>query len=162
MNKLLKNNLHKAPVEDIMATDVVYVSPGDTVREALELMMENHVSAVPVINGRGRCIGVLSATDILNLTQELEDELTALGKTKGVAHQLLIERLSKSDMVTESVQAVMTHEVIQVPPAATIAKAAAEMVRHHVHRVIVMDDKQRPVGIVSAMDVLRALADESN
>jgi CBS domain-containing protein len=162
MKKVLANNLHQTSVENIMATDVVYVSPGDTVREALELMLENHVSAVPVINGRGQCIGVLSTTDILNLTQELEDELTALGTTKGIAHQLLIDRLSKSDMATESVQAVMTHGAIQVRPSATIVTAAAEMVRHHVHRVIVTDDHQHLVGIVSAMDVLRALADENN
>jgi CBS domain-containing protein len=153
-------NVGKIPVEDVMATDVVYVGPRDTVREALELMLQNHVSALPVINGRGQCIGVLSTTDILNLTQEFEEELTALGKTKGIAHQLLIEQLSESDMATESVQNVMTHGVIHVRPNATIAQAASEMVRNHVHRVIVTDNEQHPVGIVSAMDVLRALAEE--
>jgi CBS domain-containing protein len=162
MNSVLKNNVQKTPVEDIMATDVVYVSPGDTVREALSLMLDNHVSALPVVNGRGRCIGVLSTTDILNLAQELEDELTALNRTKGIAHQLLIERLANSDMAAESVQAVMTHEVICVRPGATIAQAAAEMVRHHVHRVVVTDNDKRLIGIVSTMDVLRALAAQSN
>jgi CBS domain-containing protein len=143
-----------------MTTEVVCVSPRDTVKEALELMLQNRVSAVPVVNGRGQCIGVLSTTDILNLTQELEDELTALGKAKGVAHQLLLERLSESDMATENVQNVMTHGAVQVRPDATIAKAAAEMVRHHVHRVIVTDEGCRLIGIMSAMDVLRVLADD--
>jgi CBS domain-containing protein len=54
----------------------------------------------------------------------------------------------------------MTQEVVHVRPGATIAQAAREMVRHHVHRVIVTDDEQRLVGIVSAMDVLRALSEE--
>ena len=42
-------NVGRIPVEDIMATEVVYVGPRDTVREALELMLQNHVSAVPVV-----------------------------------------------------------------------------------------------------------------
>jgi CBS domain-containing protein len=162
MNHLCKTpkTLGRILVEEIMATEVVYVGPRDTVREALELMLQNHVSALPVLNARGQCIGVLSTTDLLNLTQELEDELTALGKAKGVAHHLLLEHLSKSDMATESVQSVMTHGVIHVRRDATIAKAASEMVRNHVHRVIVTDDDSHLIGIVSAMDVLRALATE--
>ena len=164
MNSIRKGarNVSRIPVEDIMATEVVYVGPRDTVREALELMLQNHVSAVPVVEGRGRCIGVLSTTDILNLTQELDEELMALSRTKGVAHQLMIERLAESDMGTERVQAVMTDGVIRVDPNSTVAQAAAEMVRHHVHRVIVTDEEQRLVGIVSAMDVLRALAEANN
>jgi CBS-domain-containing membrane protein len=155
-------NVGRIPVEDIMATEVVYVGPRDTVREALELMLQNHVSAVPVVEGRGRCIGVLSTTDIVNLAQELDEDLMALGRTKGFAHQLMIERLAESDMATERVQAVMTEGVIRVGPGDTVARAAAEMVRHHVHRVIVTDEEQRLVGIVSAMDVLRALAEANN
>jgi CBS domain-containing protein len=154
-------NVAKIPVEDIMATEVVCVDPQDTVREALELMLSNHVSALPVVDGRGTCVGVLSTTDILHLTQELDDELTALNRAQGPTHQLLIERLSASDMATESVQAVMTDSVIHVGPASTVARAAAEMVRHHVHRVIVINDERRVVGIVSAMDVLRALSNET-
>jgi CBS domain-containing protein len=94
------------------------------------------------------------------LTQELEDELVALNKAKGMAHQLLIDRLSQSDLATEKVQAVMTHGIVDVRPGATIAQAAGEMVRHHVHRVIVTDGAQRLLGIISAMDVLRALSEE--
>jgi CBS domain-containing protein len=160
MKQLHRNNVRKVPVEDVMVRELVTISPGDTVREALELMLENRVSALPVVNGRGRCVGVVSTTDILNLTQELEEQIVALGSAKGVAHQLLIDRLSQSDLATETVQAVMTQEVVHVRPGATIAQAAREMVRHHVHRVIVTDDEQRLVGIVSAMDVLRALSEE--
>jgi CBS domain-containing protein len=36
------------------------------------------------------------------------------------------------------------------------------MVRNHVHRVIVTDDERNLIGIVSAMDVLRALAEADN
>jgi CBS domain-containing protein len=158
MTTLQKNRSRKARVKDVMATEIVYVNPDDTVREALELMLDNHVSALPVIDHHARCIGVLSATDILNLTQEVEEELAALSMSKGPACRFLIERLSNSEMATERVRAVMTQGVICVPAGATVEEAAAEMVRHHVHRVIVVDDQQRLVGIVSTMDVMRAIA----
>jgi CBS domain-containing protein len=121
-------------------------------------MLQNHVSALPVVNGRGSCVGVISATDILSLTQELEDELLALSKAKDYMRQRVAERLANSEMATERVQEVMTREVVRIEPGATLAAAAATMVRHHVHRVMVIDDEQRLVGIVSTMDVMRSLA----
>ncbi len=160
MNKLLNKKVRNTYVEDIMATDVVTVSPADTVHDALALMLENHISALPVVNGRGRCVGVLSTTDVLGLAQELEGDLAALSKTKGIAHHLLMEGLAQSEMAAQSVQAIMTHEIVHVRPGADIACAAAEMVRHHVHRVVVIDNEQRLLGVVSTMDVLRVLADE--
>jgi CBS domain-containing protein len=153
-----RRRVRKTHVADIMTTDIVSVRPGDTVYEALELMLENHVSALPVINGRGRCVGVISATDVLNLTQDVENELIGLREAENLTHYRAVERLANSEMAAESVQAAMTRDVIRVGPSATIAKAAALMVRHHVHRLLVVDDERRLVGIVSTMDVMRALA----
>jgi CBS domain-containing protein len=132
------------------------------VYEALELMLENHVSALPVVNRRGRCVGVISATDILNLTQEVEVELIALNRTRNVADHHIIDRLANSEMATESVQAVMTRDIVRVRPSAGISRAAAEMVRHNVHRVLVVDEENRLLGIVSTMDVMRTLARTTN
>jgi CBS domain-containing protein len=61
-------NVGRILVEEVMATEVVYVGPRDTVREALELMLQNHVSAVPVVDGRGKCIGVLWARQRVSRT----------------------------------------------------------------------------------------------
>jgi CBS domain-containing protein len=141
-----------------MTTDIVSIRPADTVYEALELMLENHISALPVINGRGRCVGIISATDVLNLTQDVENELLGLRETENLTHHRAVERLANSEMAAESVQAAMTRDVFRVRPEATIAKAAALMVRHHVHRLLVVDDEGRLLGIVSTMDVMRALA----
>jgi CBS domain-containing protein len=56
----------------------------------------------------------------------------------------------------------MTQGAVYVLPEAPIVQAAEQMVRNHVHRVIVTDDKECLVGIVSAMDVLRALTEEND
>jgi CBS domain-containing protein len=147
-------------LKDVMVTEIVSVSPGDTLREALSLMTQNRISAVPVVNGHGRCVGVLSATDLLEVTQELEDEVEGLNKSEGLTHYLLIQQLAESDLGAQTVQEVMTRDVVRAAPTATIAEAAAKMVQHHVHRVIVTDNQQLLLGIVSTTDVLRALAEE--
>jgi CBS domain-containing protein len=61
------NKLH-SPVrslKDVMTSDVVYVNPQDTLREALSVMVENRVSAMPVLDARRHCVGVISVTDLL-------------------------------------------------------------------------------------------------
>ena len=46
-------------VKDVMSKHVVAISPADTLHEALELIVENRVSALPVVDGRERCVGML-------------------------------------------------------------------------------------------------------
>ena len=48
------NQLYQRRVKDVMSTHVVTVNAHDTVHEALELMLENKVSALPVIDHLGR------------------------------------------------------------------------------------------------------------
>jgi CBS domain-containing protein len=50
---------------DIMQTELVTIRPNDSVREAMALMVDSHVSGLPVVDGRGHCVGVLSVTDVL-------------------------------------------------------------------------------------------------
>lgn len=51
-------------LRDIMTAEVLTVSPGATIREAMELLCQHHVSGAPVVSG-GRVVGVVSASDLL-------------------------------------------------------------------------------------------------
>ena len=59
---------------DIMQRDMVTVGPADTLREALELMTANHVTGLPVMDGKSRCIGLITASDILGFEEEHAEE----------------------------------------------------------------------------------------
>ena len=63
----LSDNLVAA---DIMQKHVVVVAPTDSLDEVMRLMTEHHVSGLPVLDGKDRCIGVISASDILNFVEE--------------------------------------------------------------------------------------------
>lgn len=56
-------------VRDVMTTDLVTVTPSDTIRDAAEAMSYDHVSGLPVVDG-GRAVGVISATDVLGFAAD--------------------------------------------------------------------------------------------
>jgi CBS domain-containing protein len=53
----------------------------------------------------------------------------------------------------------MTHSAVTVQPDSTLVAAASAMVQHKVHRLAVTDGKGLLQGILSTMDIIRALAE---
>jgi CBS domain-containing protein len=51
-------------LRDIMTTDLVTVTPQTSLRDAMELLAEHHVSGAPVVSGN-KLVGVISASDLL-------------------------------------------------------------------------------------------------
>ncbi len=70
----MANQLFQRRVRDVMRKHVVTVNAQDTVHDALELMLENKVSALPVVDHRGHCVGVLSSRDFVDLTHDLDED----------------------------------------------------------------------------------------
>jgi CBS domain-containing protein len=147
-------------LKDVISRDVVSINPQDTLREALSTMVENHVSALPVVDSRGHCVGVLSVTDLLGMTRDLSDELNALSESGGLDHERLVQKLERAEVLTDQVQAWMTSNVVSVQVNGTIQQAARLMLKNRVHRLVVLDDQRSVYGVVSTMDLLAAYADE--
>ena len=51
--------------KDVMTRDVVSIDPDSTVLQAARLMLQHHISGLPVIDGAGKLVGVLSEGDFL-------------------------------------------------------------------------------------------------
>lgn len=154
----MATNVAQPRVKDIMSKEVIAVDAGDTLHEALELIVENRVSALPVVNGRGRCIGILSTSDLVDLTHELDDELHNIGRSSQSKQAWLIEQLSTA-LGSERVADHMSEEIAVIAEDVSLPEAAAAMLRNRVHRLPVVDDKQKLLGIVSTMDIMRVVAD---
>jgi CBS domain-containing protein len=150
----------RTTLRDVISTSVVSINPQDTLREAVDTMVENRVSALPVVDARGYCVGVISVTDLLGVTKDLSDELNALSESQGLDHEALVQKLEQADVLTEPVKAWMSTEVVSVGIESTIHNAATQMLRNRVHRLVVLDDQRRLVGVVSTMDLLAAFAEE--
>ncbi len=62
--------LHEIPVEQAMSRNLVTLAPHDPVRNAIDLFLEKNVRRVPVVDGRGQLVGILSIADIVCASAE--------------------------------------------------------------------------------------------
>jgi len=145
-------------VKDVFSTDVVTVMANDSVRDALTLMVENRVSALPVTSSKGVCVGILSATDLIALTRELNDDLAEM-QVGEMNYQWLLDQFAAQDFGRRRVKELMTEVVETVRQETSLLEAGRLMLRHGVHRLPVVDDDERLLGIVSMTDLLAAFVD---
>ncbi len=146
-------------VKDVVVRDVVFVNPGDSLSEVLDLMVENRVSALPVIDGHRRCVGFLSVTDFLGLARDYEDVFANLALGEDDEPNAFLRQLRQPDLGNRRVRELMSETSFAVSMEASLQEAAREMARHRVHRLAVVDKDQKLMGIVSTMDIVHAVAD---
>jgi len=144
---------------DVLKTEVVSLAADDTLQTALELMADHRLTALPVIDKRGHCAGIISASDIMEIARDLNDELRDLGSGNEVSYQWLQDKLEGHDMSRYTVGEYMSRNVATITGETMLAEAAREMLRHRVHRLPVVDRSERVLGIISTMDILAAFVE---
>lgn len=137
-------------VKDLAVRDVISIQPDDPLGEAVRLLVEHRVNAMPVVDNRGRCKGIFSSTDLVRVFHRASSG--SLADDSGVTRSVL-ERLTVAD--------VMTSDVMTLTPEDPILDAAREMVRSRIHRLVVVDPGQRVIGILSTLDLLEAFSAET-
>ena len=149
---------------DIMQRDMVTVAPSDTLRDALALMTENHVTGLPVMDGKSRCIGLITASDILGFEEEHAEESTNDGMLQHFNPEISrwesvpISAFGLEEFGDVRVEEVMTRDLISVDRGTPLKKVARKMLDNDVHRVLVMDDKFNLYGIITSFDFVRVIA----
>jgi len=149
----------------VMQTDLVTIHTSDSLREAMELMVENHVSGLPVVDGCGHCIGVVTVTDILGLEYEQAESATVAEQVGSYfdPDQQRWENMrfvgGTDELPDLTVQEVMSADVIAVTPEASLREIAGIMVDRRVHRVLVLDAKRQLHGLVAALDIVQIVAE---
>jgi CBS-domain-containing membrane protein len=141
---------------DLMSRDVVAIPQRMSLRTAAHLLSRAQVTGAPVIDGYGRCVGVISATDFMHWADGACARCRKPYVREGVCSDWQVVEV-EAVPAAEEVSAHMTADPVTVLPTAGIRELARTMLDAHIHRVIVVDEKQRPVGIVSSTDVLAAL-----
>lgn len=151
----------------IMSRNLLTVSPTDKLSEALQVMVENHVTGLPVVDRKGCCLGVISATDILTYEQSHSDEAEEANaewsryfdQEAGRWESLRASAFALEHFGHIAVNEVMNTNVISVPSDAPVEELARLMVEQEVHRVVVVDRTGHLLGAVSAIDIVRLVAE---
>ncbi len=134
-------------IRDIMTTEVAVATPDMSLREAMALLADRHISGAPVVSG-GRLVGIFSATDLLVYVAELDGALPSVSFRR---RQTPLEEVTVSEIMTRGVKT--------LSPDCTVELAARFMHHAQIHRVPVVDG-QKIVGIVTTTDIALAVAEE--
>ncbi len=145
-------------VRDVMTTEVITVSTGDSVETCAKLLQEHNISGLPVLDEAGRVTGMVTEGDMIRRASrvkapgylEILGGLIYLGSPKK-----FVEELQRA-MSLEAGQ-LMSKNVFFISPEDTVEKAATLMVEKSISRLPVIDGQQKLVGIVSRRDIMSSL-----
>ncbi|MGQ0616826.1 MAG: CBS domain-containing protein [Acidimicrobiia bacterium] len=146
-----------SPVRDVMTTEVVTLSPDDTVETALRTLLDSGVDAAPVVDGAGVVVGMLSDADLIVRESQLHfpTVVTILGASIELGQKRFDDDLRKA--LGARVADVMSDEPFTCGPDESIERAATVMHDEELSRLPVLDGDGRLVGLISRKDVLRAI-----
>jgi len=141
-------------VADVMSRTLVTVMPGHSVRHAAQIMLDHHVSGVPVLDGDGNLMGILTEGDLL---RRVEYGLT--GSTPHWIGAVTHEGAARDFVKSHSwrVGDVMSKPVVTVQETTALADVAVLFGTRGIKRAPVMRGTQL-VGLVSRADLLRIIA----
>jgi CBS domain-containing protein len=128
-------------VADVMTMDPVTVGVDATVEAAEQLLAAYRISGLPVVDDAGQLVGVLSRTDLL--------------LDGGPALTQLVRRRASGLRVGE----LMSSPPLTVSLSATLVEAARIMRDERVHRLVVVNEQDEPIGVLSATDYVTLIAE---
>ncbi|RIK75900.1 MAG: hypothetical protein DCC67_14640 [Planctomycetota bacterium] len=140
--------LQSLTVADVMSRPVTVVPGCARMEEAARILADADASGAPVVDDAGHCIGVLSAADFLRF-EVLKAQPDQYDRGDWAAGGEAAPRDSVRRFMTPAVQTAPAHE--------SLLKAAAVMCLEHIHRLIVLDHRGEPIGVVSTLDVMSAM-----
>jgi CBS domain-containing protein len=146
-------------VRDIMETDVPTVQPHDSVETVLRLMRSHELPGIPVVNDRGRCIGIITDADLVLSEEEGDLHLPHYFELFGGV--VFLEPLRKFEQrlrkaFSSTARDLMTEDPVTIEPDEPV-KRAARMIAESKHNRLPVVEHGQLVGVVTRLDVLDAL-----
>ncbi len=139
----------------IMTQSVITVTPDTNIADAAKLMLQRHVSGLPVVDASGSLVGIVSEGDFLR-----RGEIGTQRKRGRFLKFILGPGKAASDFVHEhgrKVSEIMTPEPLTISEGTPLETIVALMEKKNVKRLPVLRD-DKLVGIVSRANLLQAVA----
>uniref|UniRef100_A0A8C9RKS7 Protein kinase AMP-activated non-catalytic subunit gamma 2 n=1 Tax=Scleropages formosus TaxID=113540 RepID=A0A8C9RKS7_SCLFO len=120
--------------------DIAFIHPNTPIIKALSIFVERRVSALPVVDESGKVVDIYSKFDVINLAAEKTYNNLDLTVTQALRHR------------SQYFEGVMKCNRLE-----TLETIVDRIVKAEVHRLVVVDEDSKIVGIVSLSDILQAL-----
>lgn len=134
-------------VSDVMTRTVVAVGLDARFKEMVAAVNQWQVTAVPVLEGEGRVVGIVSEADLLAKEELRDEDATMIGQRDRLTDYAKAGGVTARDL--------MSSPAVTVPADATLPEAARLMAQHGIKRLPVVDGEGILKGIVSRADLLK-------
>ena len=141
-------------VRDIMTTNVTSVHPDTPLRDAARILLELRISGLPVTDEHNKLAGIVTEADFLN----------ALGiPCHHPAHSLwqslesMFRHHPSPGNTPHTVADIMVQQTITLHADNTLHDVIDSMKRHHIKRVVVTDEQQQVLGIITRSNLIRVI-----
>jgi molybdopterin-containing oxidoreductase family membrane subunit len=137
---------------DIMSKDTITVGMDSTAEDIGITLVTNRISGVPVVDGENRVAGVVSESDIIFSEIHREPHLA-----ERLADIIIPEAKRKRERPGLTALEIMTSPAITAREEAPMRELIQTITDKKIKRIIIVDADNRPVGIVSRIDIVRVL-----
>jgi CBS domain-containing protein len=144
-------------VADIMTREVVSVKGTTTVREMAEIFDKMRFGSLPVLDDQGNLSGIVTASDLIEQGRPLHipTVISLFDWIIPLESEQSLERDLKR-ITAQTAAELASKDVVTISPGETVSRAAELMSIHKLHAIPVVEGK-KVVGMVSRIDIIRAM-----
>ncbi|MDD3887734.1 MAG: CBS domain-containing protein [Patescibacteria group bacterium] len=141
-------------VQEVMTKKIIKIKKGTTLREAAKILIKNDITGAPIVNEKDKVIGIISEKNVFRALypnyEEFYIDLDIIAKPKNLDDRLL-------KIVDLKVENFMVKDVVSALPSDSVVKVGGIMMARGIHRVLVVDQKNTLLGVVSRRDIYPAV-----
>jgi CBS-domain-containing membrane protein len=146
-------------VAHFMTRDLITVQPETSIKDVIQILADNHIGGLPVVDASEQLVGVISETDLLWQESGVTPppyimllDSVIYWENPGTYERELHKALG------QTAAEVMTTKPITIAPDKPLSEAAKIMHDRRIHRLFVLDDRKRVIGVLTVGDIIRAMA----
>ncbi|MBW7995513.1 MAG: CBS domain-containing protein [Candidatus Glassbacteria bacterium] len=143
---------------DIMTRKVIKVGKEMKVNDLIDLFIKHNFSSAPVVDKKGKLVGIVTKTDIIGHFMDLDLDLTVkLGLKDLMDTTPELEKLSIETESQLNVGSIMSPDPVTAKETMAVEQLAQMMLENKIHRLIVMKGRKL-TGLVSTIDIISHVA----
>jgi len=124
-----------------MSKNIIYATLDETIYDVSKKLYENRITGLPILDDKGKIVGVISQSDIVKLLEKYKEE-----DLKNLSLKEFLKKRKK--------------RLIVASPNSTIKRLIRLMVKHDISRVPIVDKDKKLVGIVTKSDIIKLISSE--
>jgi CBS domain-containing protein len=148
-------------VAEVMTSSPLKVKPETSLKEAIQILVENKISGLPVIDNQEKLVGILSESDLMWQETGIEPPpyIMILDSVIYLENPSRYEKeIHKA--LGQTVREVMSDKPITIKPDQSLKEAAHLMHEKKIRRLPVVDNSAKLVGIITQGDIIRTMASD--